>query len=217
MDKIDVLTKMREEAIVAVIRAENKEQGLQVSEAIRQGGIKFLELTMTVPGALDIIKELSERYKGEDVVVGAGTVLDGETARLAILAGAEFIVGPNLSPEMIQMCNRYRVAAMPGVMTPTEAVRGMELGADVIKIFPGGAFGPSVIKDFKGPLPHGNFMPSGGVSVDNAAQWIKNGAFAIGTGSSLTKGAKTGDYDAVTKTAAEFVSIVREAKGKNNK
>lgn len=212
MDKIDILTKMREEAIVAVIRAENKEQGLKVSEAIRQGGIKFLELTMTVPGALDIIKELSECYQEEEVVIGAGTVLDAETARQAILAGAEFIVGPNLSPEMIRLCHSYRVTAIPGAMTATEAVKGMELGADVIKIFPGGVFGPSIIKDYKGPLPQGNFMPSGGVSIDNAAEWIKNGAFAIGTGSSLTKGAKTGDYDAVTLMAAEFVSIVKEAK-----
>lgn len=214
MDKIDVLAKMREEAIVAVIRAESKEQGLKVSEAIRQGGIKFLELTMTVPGALDIIKELSYRYKDEDVLVGAGTVLDAETARLAILAGAEFVVGPNLSSGMVQVCNRYRVAAMPGAMSPSEAVKGMELGADVIKIFPGGAFGPSIIKDYKGPIPHGNFMPSGGVSVENAAEWIKNGAFAIGTGSSLTKGAKIGDYDSVTRTAAEFVSAVKDAKNR---
>ena len=213
MDKIDVLAKMRKEAIVAVIRAEDKEQGLQVSEAIRKGGIKFLELTMTVPGALDIIKELSERYQNEDVVIGAGTVLDAETARLAILAGADFIVSPSLSAETIQMCNRYRVAVMPGVMTSTEAVRGMELGADVIKVFPGGAFGPSIVKDLKGPLPHGNFMPSGGVSLENAAEWIKNGAFAIGTGSNLTNGAKTGDYDSVTKIASEFVSIVQTAKG----
>lgn len=213
MDKIDILAKLRDEAIVAVIRAENKEQGLKVSDAIRQGGIKFLELTMTVPGALDIIKELSERYKGEDVVIGAGTVLDPETARLAILAGAAYVVSPNFSPEMIQLCNRYRVPVMPGVMTATEVVKAMELGVDVIKVFPGGAFGPSIIKDFKGPLPHGNFMPSGGVSLENAAQWIKNGAFAIGTGSSLTAGAKTGDYESVTKTAAEFVAIVREAKG----
>ncbi|WP_394237753.1 bifunctional 2-keto-4-hydroxyglutarate aldolase/2-keto-3-deoxy-6-phosphogluconate aldolase [Niallia oryzisoli] len=213
MDKIDILSKLRDEAIVAVIRAEDKEQGLKVSEAIRQGGIKFLELTMTVPGALDIIKELSERYKGEDVVIGAGTVLDPETARLAILAGAEYVVSPNLAPEMVKLCNRYRVPVMTGVMTATEVVQAMELGVDVIKIFPGGAFGPSIIKDLKGPLPHGNYMPSGGVSLENAAQWLKNGAFAIGTGSSLTAGAKTGDYEAVTKTAAEFVSIVREAKG----
>ena len=214
MDKLDILTKLRDEAIVAVIRAESKEQGLKLAEAIYAGGIKFLELTMTVPGALDIIKELAERYQGEDVVIGAGTVMDPATARMAMLAGAQYIVSPNLIPELIQMCNKYRVPVMPGVMSPSEAVRAMELGADVCKVFPGGAFGPSIIKDFKGPLPYGNFMPSGGVSLDNAAQWIKNGAFAIGTGSSLTKGAKTGDYDLVTKTAAEFVRIVKEAKGK---
>ncbi len=209
MDKIEVLAKMKEEKIVAVIRAQNIEQGLHVSEAIRQGGIKFLELTMTIPGALDVIKKLADKYAGEDVIVGAGTVLDPETARLAILAGAKFIVGPNLSPEVITMCHRYRVAVMPGVMSPTEALTAIELGADVIKVFPGGAFGPSIVKDFKGPLPQGNFMPSGGVTVENAAEWIKNGAYAIGTGSSLTKGAATGDYEAVTREAENFVAIVK--------
>ncbi|KLV26583.1 bifunctional 2-keto-4-hydroxyglutarate aldolase/2-keto-3-deoxy-6-phosphogluconate aldolase [Niallia circulans] len=209
MDKIEVLAKMKEEKIVAVIRAQNIEQGLHVSEAIRQGGIKFLELTMTIPGALDVIKKLADKYAGEDVIVGAGTVLDPETARLAILAGAKFIVGPNLSPEVITMCHRYRVAVMPGVMSPTEALTAIELGADVIKVFPGGAFGPSIVKDFKGPLPQGNFMPSGGVTVENAAEWIKNGAYAIGTGSSLTKGAATGDYEAVTREAEKFVAIVK--------
>ncbi|AYV68134.1 bifunctional 2-keto-4-hydroxyglutarate aldolase/2-keto-3-deoxy-6-phosphogluconate aldolase [Niallia circulans] len=209
MDKIEVLTKMKEEKIVAVIRAQNIEQGLRVSEAIRQGGIKFLELTMTIPGALDVIKKLADKYAGEDVIVGAGTVLDPETARLAILAGAKFIVGPNLSPEVITMCHRYRVAVMPGVMSPTEALTAIELGADVIKVFPGGAFGPSIVKDFKGPLPQGNFMPSGGVTVENAAEWIKNGAYAIGTGSSLTKGAATGDYEAVSREAEKFVAIVK--------
>lgn len=209
MDKIEVLAKMKEEKIVAVIRAQNIEQGLHVSEAIRQGGIKFLELTMTIPGALEVIKKLADKYAGEDVIVGAGTVLDPETARLAILAGAKFIVGPNLSPEVITMCHRYRVAVMPGVMSPTEALTAIELGADVIKVFPGGAFGPSIVKDFKGPLPQGNFMPSGGVTVENAAEWIKNGAYAIGTGSSLTKGAATGDYEAVTREAEKFVAIVK--------
>ncbi|MDR4317576.1 2-dehydro-3-deoxyphosphogluconate aldolase/4-hydroxy-2-oxoglutarate aldolase [Niallia circulans] len=209
MDKIEVLAKMKEEKIVAVIRAQNIEQGLHVSEAIRQGGIKFLELTMTIPGALDVIKKLADKYTGEDVIVGAGTVLDPETARLAILAGAKFIVGPNLSPEVITMCHRYRVAVMPGVMSPTEALTAIELGADVIKVFPGGAFGPSIVKDFKGPLPQGNFMPSGGVTVENAAEWIKKGAYALGTGSSLTKGAATGDYEAVTREAEKFVAIVK--------
>lgn len=209
MDKVEVLAKMKEEKVIAVIRAPNEEQGFLISEAIHQGGIKFLELTMTVPGALELIKKLSAKYVGGDVIVGAGTVLDPETARLAILAGAKFIVGPNLSPKVITMCHRYRVTVMPGVMTPTEALTALELGADVIKVFPGGAFGPSIIKDFKGPLPQGNFMPSGGVTVENANEWIKNGAYAIGTGSSLTKGASTGDYEAVTKEAEKFVAIVK--------
>lgn len=213
MEKIDILNKMRNEAIIAVIRAENKEQGLNVSKAIQAGGINLLELTMTVPGALSIIKELSEFYT-EDVVIGAGTILDAETGRAAILAGAQFLVSPNMSIDLIKLGNRYRVPVIPGAMTITEAITGMEAGADIIKVFPGGAFGPSIIKDFKGPVPFGNFMPSGGVSIDNAAEWIEKGAFALGTGSSLTKGAKTGDYMLVTETAKEFVSVVQKAKNK---
>lgn len=212
MDKLDVLVKMREEIIVAVIRAEDKEQGLRVCEALRKGGITFLEITMTVPGALDVIKEVKNQYKKDNIVVGAGTVLDAETARQAILAGAEFVVSPNLSQETIQMCNRYRVAVIPGVMNPTEAIKAMEWGADVIKIFPAGAFGPSMIKNLKGPLPHGNFMPSGGVSNQNAEEWIRNGAFALGTGGSLTKGANRGDYELVTRTAEELVAMVKKTK-----
>lgn len=211
MDKIDVLYKIREEAIIAVIRAENKEQGLKVSEAVYKGGIKFLEVTMTVPGALEIVRSLSEQYQNEDVVIGVGTVLDPETARAAILAGAQFIVCPNVSQEVIRLANRYRITVIPGAMTISEAIRGLEFGADIVKVFPGGAFGPGIIKDFMGPVPFGQFMPSGGVSIENASEWIANGAIALGTGSSLTKGAKTDDYEIITRTAVEFVAEVRAA------
>ena len=131
------------------------------------------------------------------------------TARMVILAGAKFVVSPSLNPETVKMCNRYRVPVMPGVMTVKEAVEALELGVDILKVFPGNAFGPSIIKAFKGPLPQACFMPTGGVSVENAHEWIKNGAIAVGTGSNLTAGAKTGDYESITKIASDFVNAVK--------
>ena len=210
MDKLDIIAKLKKEKVVAVVRAESKEQGEKIIDSIVKGGINFIEITMTVPGAVDIIKELSEKYKSNpDVVIGAGTVLDPETARMVILAGAKYVVSPSLNPETVKMCNRYRVPVMPGVMTVKEAVEALELGVDVLKVFPGNAFGPSIIKAFKGPLPQACFMPTGGVSVENAHEWIKNGAVAIGTGSNLTAGAKTGDYESITKIASDFVNAVK--------
>jgi len=210
MDKLDIIAKLKQEKVVAVVRAESKEQGEKIIDSIVKGGINFIEITMTVPGAVDIIKELSEKYKSNpDVIIGAGTVLDPETARMVILAGAKFVVSPSLNPETVKMCNRYRVPVMPGVMTVKEAVEALELGVDILKVFPGNAFGPSIIKAFKGPLPQACFMPTGGVSVENANEWIKNGAVAIGTGSNLTAGAKTGDYESITKIASDFVNAVK--------
>ena len=213
MDKLQVLSKLKEEKLVAVVRAESKEQGEKIIDAIVKGGINFIEITMTVPGAIDVIKELSNKYKdNKDIVIGAGTVLDAETARMAILAGAQYIVSPSLSIDTIKMCNRYRIAVMPGIMTVKEAVEALEMGVDILKVFPGNAFGPDIIKAFKGPLPQANFMPTGGVAIDNVDKWLGAGAVALGTGSNLTAGAKTGDYDLVTKTAAEFVEAVRNYK-----
>lgn len=213
MDKNMLLSKMKEEGLVAVVRAENKEKGEKVIEAIVKGGIKFIEITMTVPGAVDIIKELSDKYKNNtEIIIGAGTVLDAETARMVILAGAQFVVSPCLNVDMVKLCNRYRIPVMPGIMTVKEAVEALELGVDVLKVFPGNAFGPSIISSFRGPLPQAGFMPTGGVSVDNVDKWFAAGAVAVGTGSNLTAGAKTGDYDSVTKAAEEFVHAVKKAR-----
>ena len=214
MQRIKMIQKLADEGIVAVIRAESREQGIKLVEAVKQGGIKVLEVTMTVPGAVDIIKELTAHYKNEDVEIGAGTVLDPETARLCILAGARYIVSPSFNPDTVKLCNRYRIPVMPGIMTVREAIEALEAGAEILKVFPGSAFGPDIIKAYKGPIPQGNFMPTGGVSLGNAKDWIKAGAIAIGTGGDLTKGAKTGDYDLVTQTAKQFVEAVREAKSK---
>jgi len=215
MNRIKAIMKLEQEGIVAVIRANSKEQGLKVVEAVKKGGIKMLEITMTVPGAVDIIKELTEHYKDEDILIGAGTVLDAETARLCILAGAKYIVSPYFDGEIVKLCNRYRIPVMPGAMTLKEAVQGLEAGAEVIKVFPGNVFGPQIIRAFKGPIPQGNFMPTGGVNLDNIKEWIKAGAIAVGTGGDLTKGAKTGDYELVTETARKFVEAVQEAKNLN--
>lgn len=212
MKRLYIIKKIMECGVVAVIRAESREQGMKIVEAVKNGGIKALEITMTVPGAMEIIKDLKEVYKNEDVIIGAGTVLDPETARACILAGAEFIVSPYLSIDTIKLCNRYRVPVMPGIMTVKEAVEALEYGVEVLKVFPGNAYGPSIISSFKGPIPQANFMPTGGVNLENIKQWIKAGAVAVGTGSDLTKGARTGDYELITKTAAAFVEEVKKAR-----
>ena len=215
MKKEEVILKMKKDCLVAVVRAENKEQGEKIIDAIIAGGINFIEITMTVPGAVDIIKAMCEKYAdNKEVVIGAGTVLDPETARAVILAGAQYVVSPGLNAATCTLCNRYRVPMLPGVLTPTEAIQALELGCDVIKVFPGNLVGPSAISSFKGPLPQGEFMPSGGVDVPNVADWIKAGACAVGTGSSLTVGAKTGDFAAITAKAQEFVAAVAAARAK---
>ncbi|MCD8123401.1 MAG: bifunctional 2-keto-4-hydroxyglutarate aldolase/2-keto-3-deoxy-6-phosphogluconate aldolase [Clostridiales bacterium] len=215
MKKETVLARLKEDCLVAVIRAKNLEQGEKVIDAVIAGGINFIEICMTVDegSPIDLIAAMVEKYKDNDkIVIGAGTVLDPETARLAIIAGANYVVSPGLNVDTIKMCNRYRVPMLPGVMTPTEAITAMEAGCDVIKIFPGNIVGPAAISSFKGPLPQGEFMPSGGVDVDNVDKWLKAGAYAVGTGSSLTKGAKTGDFAAVTAKAQEFVKAVAAAR-----
>lgn len=213
MRKENLLSKLREEALVAVVRARNPEHGEKTIEAIIKGGINFIEITMTMDegNPIDFIAYLVKKYKdNKNVVIGAGTVLDEPTARLAILTGANYIVSPGLDLETIKLCNRYRIPVMPGVMSPTEAIKALEAGCDIIKVFPGNILGPSVISTYKGPLPQADFMPSGGVDVDNVDKWLKAGAFALGTGSSLTKGAKNDDFCAVTSKAKEFVEAVKK-------
>jgi len=215
MRKEQVITRMKEDCLVAVVRAKNKEQGEKVIDAVIAGGINFIEITMTMDegNPVEFIQFMSEKYRGnEKVVIGAGTVLDPETARAVILAGANYVVSPGLNVDTIKLCNRYRVPMLPGVMSPTEAITALEAGCDIIKVFPGNVVGPGAISSFKGPLPQGDFMPSGGVDVDNVDKWLKAGACAVGTGSSLTKGAKTGDFAAVTAKAREFVEAVAAAR-----
>ncbi|RAK06927.1 2-keto-3-deoxy-phosphogluconate aldolase [Halanaerobium saccharolyticum] len=216
MSKVEDLKRVEETGIVAVVRAENAEKALKITEAVKKGGIEAIEITMTVPGAVDVIKQLTDEYSKDEILIGAGSVLDAETARACILAGAEYIVSPSLDEETIAMCNRYQKAVMPGAMSVTEVVKAMKYGADIVKIFPATLFGPKIIKAVKGPLPQAPLMPTGGVSLDNVKDWIKAGSLAVGVGSSLSKGAKTGDYEQVTETAKEFIRLIKEARAEMN-
>lgn len=212
IEKINTLKRITDVGVVAVIRAENSQQAEKISRACIKGGISAIEITYTVPGATEVIKSLKETFTEDELIVGAGTVLDSETARTAILAGAKYIVSPAFDLPTCKLCNRYQIPYMPGCMTLTEMIHAMEAGADVLKVFPGSAFGPSIIKTIKGPLPQAVLMPTGGVSLDNVGEWIKNGCIAVGVGGKLTAGAKTGNYEKITETALSFVSKVKEAR-----
>lgn len=187
MNKIDILSRIQETGVVAVVRAENEKKAVEISEACRAGGVDAVEITFTVPGAHRVIEALVHNF-GDDLLVGAGTVLDPETARLAILSGACYIVSPSFDEETARLCNRYQIPYMPGCMTITEMVKAMEAGADILKVFPGSVYGPDFIKAVKAPLPQAVIMPTGGVNLDNVAEWIENGCVAVGVGGNLTKG-----------------------------
>lgn len=212
MDKEQILTKIQDCGIVAVVRAETTDEAQRIAEACLEGGVSAIELTFTVPHADKVIEFLANKYSPEEMILGAGTVMDSQTARIAMLCGAQYIVSPYFDIETVKLCNRYRMAVMPGVMSVREAVMAMEAGADILKIFPADLFGPKIIKDIKGPLPFAKMMPTGGVTADNAGEWIKAGAVALGAGGSLTAGAKTGDYALITETAKRFVKNIKAAR-----
>lgn len=214
MLKAEVIKKITDCGVVAVVRAGNAEEAIKIADACAAAGIAALEITFTVPGAAEVIKELSKVYNKGEIIVGAGSVLDPETARVAILAGAQYVVSPYFDLETVKLCNRYQIACMPGAMTIKEVVGAMEAGADIVKVFPGEAFGPGIIKAIKGPIPQSVLMPTGGVSLDNVDQWIKNGAVAVGVGGALTGGAKTGDYASITEIGKQFIQKVKDARKK---
>ncbi|ADO83925.1 bifunctional 2-keto-4-hydroxyglutarate aldolase/2-keto-3-deoxy-6-phosphogluconate aldolase [Ilyobacter polytropus] len=205
MKKFEILKKIKDVGVVAVVRGENLEEAVNTSKACIEGGIPAVEVTYTVPGATEVIKELKKTIPSEKLLVGAGSVLDPETARIAILAGAEYIVSPGFSEDTAKLCNRYQVPYMPGCMTITEIITAMEAGCDIIKMFPGSAFGPSFVKAVKAPLPQVNIMPTGGVSLENVDQWIKNGVIAVGVGGQLTNGS----FQEIVAKAKEFVEKVK--------
>jgi 2-dehydro-3-deoxyphosphogluconate aldolase/(4S)-4-hydroxy-2-oxoglutarate aldolase len=209
--KIEVLSKIMASGLVAVIRADHPEQAAHMADACALGGVAALEITFTVPGAAGVIEHLAQKCS-HDILLGAGTVLDPETARIAILAGAQFVVSPALNPETARLCNRYQIPYMPGAATIREVIEAMECGAEIVKVFPGEILGPPFVKAVKGPLPQAHLMPAGGVSLENVGQWINAGCVAIGVGGNLTAGAKAGDYASITKLARQFVEKIKEAR-----
>jgi 2-dehydro-3-deoxyphosphogluconate aldolase / (4S)-4-hydroxy-2-oxoglutarate aldolase len=211
--RADVVRAIEDCGVVAVIRLREPEKLRAVVDALADGGVRALEVTMTVPRAIDLIGELAPTLPA-GFLLGAGTVLDAETARLAILAGAQFVVSPVFRPEVITICHRYDVAAMPGCFTPTEILTAWEAGADVVKVFPATALGPGFLKDIRGPLPQVRMMPTGGVTLDNAGDWIRAGAVAVGVGSALvdTKAVDAGRFDVITGNARRVVASVASAR-----
>src|SRR5271170_1930645 len=213
MKKTEILEKLVESGLVAVIRAESQDQATHIAEACALGSVAALEITFTVPGAKEVIEHLAKK-PSHQILLGAGTVLDPETARIAILAGAQFVVSPAVNPETARLCNRYQVPYLPGAATIREVILAMECGADIVKAFPGEILGPAFVKAVKGPLPQAQLMPTGGVSLENVADWIHAGSVAIGVGGNLTAGAKTGDFTSITRLARQFVEKVKEARAR---
>ena len=212
--KSDVIQTIRNIGVIPVVRATTADEAMRAIDAIREGGIPVLEITMTVPGAVKLIEEVAKRY-AEDALVGAGTVLDPETATACIESGAKFVVSPALNLETIACCRRLDVAVMPGALTPTEVVQAWNAGADFVKVFPAGAVGgPSYLKSLKAPLPQIELVPTGGVSLKTAADFIRAGAAALGVGADLVdiKAIREGHAALITERAKQFVEIVREAR-----
>jgi len=213
MNKEEKLHLIRETGLIAIIRAQSSDQLIVAADTIREGGIKVLEVTMTTPGALRVIETATDRF-GEDVLFGAGTVLDAPTARAAILAGAGFVVAPTLNVEVISVCQRYSIPVIPGCYTPTEMLNAWEAGASMIKLFPADVGGPALIKSILAPLPQLEIIPVGGVNLESAAGFIRGGAVALGVGGSLINQEllDSGDMDQLQGRAAAFVERVRKAR-----
>jgi len=218
MDKTKVLEKIRSIGVIPVVRASSGDEALQAVEAIKAGGLPILEITMTVPGAIDIIKVIDQRY-GDQVLVGAGTVLDAETARACVQAGAQFVVSPALNLETIAYCRDAACAVMPGALTPTEVVTAWLAGADMVKVFPCGAMGgASYIKSLRAPLAQIELVPTGGVSLSTAASFIEAGATAIGVGADLVdiKAIRAGQSEKLTETTRAYLEAVQGARARVN-
>ena len=216
MNKSERLDLIRKSGVIAIMRAKSSDQLIAAAEAIRAGGVRAIEVTFTTPGALQVIEQASKKY-GDEILFGAGSVLDPETARTAILAGAAFIVAPTLNPRVIELCQRYSVPVMPGCYTPTEILTAWEAGADMVKLFPASVGGPDFVKAILAPLPQVEIVPVGGVELDNAAEFIRCGAAALGVGSSLVnqKLLDSGDFPELTSRTAAFLAEV--VKGRANK
>ena len=209
MNKMEKLNLIYETGVIAIMRAQSSAQLIAAADAIKEGGVRVIEVTMTTPGALEVIAQATMRY-GDEVLFGAGSVLDPETARAAILAGAGFIVAPTLKVEVVELCNRYSIPVMPGIYTPTEALTAWEAGAEMVKLFPASFGGPALIKAIRAPLPQLDIVPVGGVNLNTAAEFIRAGAAALGVGSSLVnqKLLDMGDMEELTRRASCFIEEV---------
>ena len=209
-----VVTAVEQCGVVAVVRLDDARRGKELALALAAGGVTSIEITMTVPNAVQLIEELVLTLPDE-VIVGAGTVVDAATANAVIKAGARFVVSPVFRPAVVEECKRYNVAVMPGCFTPTEILAAWDLGVDIVKLFPATALGPSFIKDIRGPMPKVKLMPTGGVTKQNAGDWIRAGAVAIGVGTALAdpKAAAAGRFDEITANARAFVDAVQHARG----
>ena len=212
MTKREQMQRIEECKIVSIIRANSSDELIKVAAAIKDGGVDVIEVTMTTPDALQVINDVANRY-GDELLVGVGSVLDAETARAAMLAGAEFVVSPTTKPEVIEICNRYGKVVMPGAFTPTEILTAWESGADYVKVFPSSGVGPGYIKDIKAPLPQIPLVPTGGVNIENAGEFIAAGAAALGVGSALVNNRiiEAGHFNLLTENAKQLVAVVQAA------
>jgi 2-dehydro-3-deoxyphosphogluconate aldolase/(4S)-4-hydroxy-2-oxoglutarate aldolase len=212
----EVLSKIVDEGVVPVIRVASAAEAFEVAKAIRDGGISVIEVTFSVPGALDVMKEVTQKF-GKEVLLGAGTVLDPETARAALLSGAKFIVTPTLNLDVIRICKRYSAVVIPGALTPTEILTAWEAGSDLVKVFPiAQVGGPAYIRAVRAPLPHIPLVPTGGVNIQNAGEFIKAGAAAIAAGGELVdkKAVAEKKFSVISENAQKFVAEVKKARGK---
>ena len=214
MSRDTTLKRILDCGIVAVVRAESGDRLVQVVKALAEGGVTAAEITFTIPDAVEVIRQV-RRDVGDQIILGAGTVLDPETARAALLAGAEYIVAPTVNLEVIRLCRRYDKVVMPGAFTPTEVVAAWEAGADVVKIFPADFGGPSYLKALRGPLPQIKMMPTGGVDLNTAESFLKAGACCLGVGSALVEpqAVATGNFERLRDLASQFAAIVRKHRG----
>jgi 2-dehydro-3-deoxyphosphogluconate aldolase/(4S)-4-hydroxy-2-oxoglutarate aldolase len=204
LQKIDTLSKIRDTGVVAVLRGDSKEETSKAAVACIKGGLNAIELTFTAPHADEIIEELNRDYPNGQALIGAGTVLDASTARIAILAGAKFVVSPSFSKDVAKLCNLYSIPYIPGCMTPSDIQTALSYGSDIIKLFPAAIVGPEMISELRGPFPNVNLMATGGVTLANLKDWFDNGTTIVGVGGSLTAPAKDGDFAQVAKNAKAY-------------
>jgi 2-dehydro-3-deoxyphosphogluconate aldolase / (4S)-4-hydroxy-2-oxoglutarate aldolase len=210
LKKLQTIQTIKNEKVIAVIRSKTAEEAEKLAEAAYSGGIRLIEITLTIPGALTVINQLKRKYH-LDLVIGAGTIMDDVTARLAIEGGVDFIVSPHFDENIVMMCNLYQVPIIPGISNTNQVVQALRLGCDIVKLFPASMFGPKVIRALKGPFPQAEFLCTGGVNLDTITEWLTAGAMAVGIGSEMAKEAvKTGDYKKATDYAKKLVEKVKE-------